>query len=145
MEISNDLTSQLGAAVLVNFAAIGKFDQYKVYYGQESGKYTNFVVVDRKDQAEQLSVRIGGFVNGRKYYFNITSVGEFNVESSFAQEQEFTVLDIVAPLARDDKFGQAPAVTSVKVDLRESANKKIIMTWLKEYTDVVMYREPCFG
>lgn len=140
MEISNDLTSQLGAAVLVNFAAIGKFDQYKVYYGQESGKYTNFVVVDRKDQAEQLSVRIGGFVNGRKYYFNITSVGEFNVESSFAQEQEFTVLDIVAPLARDDKFGQAPAVTSVKVDLRESANKKIIMTWLKEYTDVAGYK-----
>jgi hypothetical protein len=139
LEISNDLNSQLGAAVIVKFSARANFNRYKVYYGEVSGVYTNYVEVVREDQLEQLTTRIAGLVNGRKYYFSVTSIGGGNVESAFGAEQEFTVRDEVPPVARDNQVGQSPLVNSVVVNVNDRGNKKINIAWAKEHVDVSGY------
>jgi|GEM_PF-1024933 len=139
LEVLNDLTSQLGSAVVVTFGAVGDFTRYKVYYGQSTGAYNNFVSVTRANKESVLKATIKNLVNGRKYYFAITTISDLNIESAFSDELSFTVLDEVAPLKRNGVSGQAPIITAMNVNANDPQNKQIVIYWQKETEDVAGY------
>lgn len=139
LEIGNDKTSQLGGAVRVKIVASDEAKRYRIYYGQTAGKYSDFVMVDRAQAQDELVTKINNLANGKKYYFTATAVSNLNIESPLMPEQEFLVADESAPIWRDDKAGQVPLVSLMKVDVRDATNKKIIMNWTKEKLDVTGY------
>lgn len=59
---------------------------YNIYYGGASGNYTNVI-----SAGNTTSTSLAGLVEGATYYFAVTAVDAFGVESGFSNEAAYVV------------------------------------------------------
>ncbi len=59
---------------------------YKLYYGEQSGNYTNYT-----DVGNSVSCVISGLTRGRTYHFAVTAYDLYRNESDFSKELEYQV------------------------------------------------------
>lgn len=64
----------------------GVVSGYNVYYGEKSYSYPN-----KKQVIGATNTTLYGFISGRTYYFNATSIDTLGVESNFDGEQTVTI------------------------------------------------------
>src|SRR5581483_8430398 len=83
-----------GVAVMLNWAPTpdAGVAGYNVYYGNGSRNYQNQVPV-----GTNLSSVVSGLVQGKTYYFAVTAVDAFGVESDFSGEASYSVPGNQAP------------------------------------------------
>ncbi len=101
---------------------------YKVYYGQNSGKYTKVVEVTDKNNPNSLV--IGDLSNNQDYYFVLTATNNKKIESDYSVEVKIKVEDKVAP----DKPQNVLAKS-----FKNSDEKHITVTWDKNTQEVLKY------
>ena len=98
---------------------------YNVYYGGESGNYTNEVSVRDLDW-----VTVGGLVEGDTYYFAVTAVDAYGGESDYSEEIAYIVpgfLTITQGPAQGDSLSiQFPVAPQHSYDLQVSQD---LETW----------------
>lgn len=83
-----------GGSVLASWNPVVNAVGYKVYYGAVSGKYTASA-----DVGDFTSKEITGLVNGRKYYFALTSYNDKKAESDYSNPVSLTPSDSRGPIA----------------------------------------------
>lgn len=97
------------------FAAVG----YKVYYGEESGVYTQ-TLMSRSIGSEEFV--LDGLTNGAAYYVTVTSADIDGDESDYSAEIELTVEDLagtVGTLAFDQAYYN-PATDTAIISLTDA-------------------------
>lgn len=76
---------------------------YNVYYGGESGNYTNLI-----SAGNVTDVLIDGLTEGATYYFAVTAVAATGLESLFSNEATYLVPLVTPPAAVQLQIAAAP-------------------------------------
>jgi carbon monoxide dehydrogenase subunit G len=93
---------------------------YKIYYGGNSGVYTNTVSV-----GSATSVTISGLLEGATYYFSATTVSAVGVESAFSNEATF-VLPVTSNNSPVDT-SESPTLDAIaNVTVNENAGQQTV-------------------
>lgn len=112
-----------GGGVLANWSPVAGAAGYKVYYGAVSGKYTASV-----DAGDATSQEINGLVNGRKYYFALTSYNDKKVESDYTKLSESVI-------PNDTEEPGTPVLSGTAVTARTAD-----LSWPANQDDTVIYK-----
>ncbi|MFH1412686.1 MAG: IPT/TIG domain-containing protein [bacterium] len=125
--VKNDDNAQKGEQAIVewNDSISNNGYSFKIYLGEKSKKYDDYVLSDHSPK------EISGLKNNTIYYFAMTVINDKNVESDYSNEQSVEISDIKAP---DD-----PINVSAIADTTDANNKKIEVSWDFETNDVAKY------
>jgi hypothetical protein len=114
-------SSPLGAAANLSWAKVPGATKYKVYYGQQSGKYTsNEAIAGTNCNTTTCTAVISNLVNGKTYYFAFTSLNNSNTESAYSSEANVLIKDTTPPAK--PLGASASNVTADSADIAWTAN-----------------------
>lgn len=112
-----------GGSVLANWSPVAGASGYKVYYGAVSGQYTASA-----DAGDATSKEITGLVNGRKYYFALTSYNAKKAESDYTKLSE-------SVMPNDTEEPGTPVLSGTAVTARTAD-----LSWPANQDDTVIYK-----
>ncbi|KKR15164.1 MAG: hypothetical protein UT42_C0008G0009 [Candidatus Falkowbacteria bacterium GW2011_GWA2_39_24] len=122
--VTNDSQAQRGGQAVIDWTVAKDFT-YKLYYGQQSGRYDTSLVLTGPP------FTVTGLKNDQTYYFVMTSINDKRVESEFSEVKSLIVKDVKAPAT--------PTNFSAEVNATNDQNLKIIGQWTLELNDIVKY------
>jgi hypothetical protein len=104
-----------GGRVAASWLPVAGANGYKLYYGETSGNYDNFL-----DVGNVTSKIISGLTNGKIYYFAVTAYYLTGAESIYSNEASVAPTDSTSPARIVDLSGLAG---NTKIDLSWTARE----------------------
>lgn len=108
-----------GKGVAASWPAVAGASKYKLYYGTSKGSYGKSV------PSSGTQATVTGLVNGKTYYFAVTSLNDKNVESAYSKEVSAMPKDSSPPPAPSALYVQKACQTNVTLGWVPSADAEV--------------------